>query len=270
MIDSNKNLTFWNNAAKTTINRTEFAGMLMEGREFEAIYRCRAEQKHFLQFCLLKKNMSVIEIGSGGGRWGFFFADKIKSYIGLDISHEMVKNAIIERDRRRLQNIEFICSDFLEFNSDEKFDIVYFSGVLQYMDDDVVLKSIKKASLLLKQDGIIISRDTIQTEKRVEKNSEYPVVYRLGKEYIELFKREHFNLQYSEISFPHKRFTNLSNRIYKLPFINYFIAYLFRELLCFFDNILGNPDFLKTKELISSLSDNNIQEHRFFKYVRIK
>lgn len=271
MIDSAKNVAFWNKVAQQTNKKhPEFSGMLMDGNDFEAIYRCRSEQKHFLKFCPLKKNMSIIEIGSGGGRWGFFFAEKVLSYTGLDISPEMVKIATEERNRRCLNNINFVCSDFRKFKTDDKFDIVYFSGVLQYMDDHVVSECIKKASVLLKDNGIIISRDTIQTEKRIEKNGEYPAIYRLMKEYADLFKKESFSLQYSKVSYCHKRFTKISNRFYSFPFVSYTMAYILREMLCLIDNILGKPNFLKASEHRKIPIDNNLQEHRFFKYERDK
>lgn len=271
MIDSDKNIAFWDAAAEKSNDKNKnFAGMLMEGHEFEAAYRCRAEQKHILNIYPLTSETRILEVGSGGGRWGFFFADKVCGYIGLDISRKMVEIAESDRIRRDLSNIRFECCDFLEFTCDEKFDLVYFSGVLQYMDDPVVKQCIAKASEILSETGLIISRDTIQTTKRVEKASDYPVIYRTSAEYKEIFESKGYDLKYSALSYEHKRFTGLAAKLYDIPGITYGLAYTFREILCIIDNMLGKPAFLKTPQHKISLGKENPQEHRFFKYVRVR
>lgn len=271
MIDVEKNVAFWNRTAlRTAENKAEFAGMLMAGREFEALYRCKAEQKHFANICPLAKHMTILEIGSGGGRWGFYFADKVASYTGLDISSEMIRISNEKRVKNRVDNINFICIDFLEFNPGVKYDVIYFSGVLQYMDDAIALASIVKARALLKENGVVISRDTIQSKCRIEKNGDYPVVYRLAMEYVDIFKKAHFLLEYSHVSYAKKRFTKIASRLYRLPVVTYSMAYIFREILCCIENVLGNPNYLKTKEMKNRPKEVNPQQHCFFKYVREK
>jgi hypothetical protein len=41
-----------------------------------------------------------------------------------------------------------------------------------------------------------------------------------------------------------------------------------RELLCIVDDLLGNPSFLKTDLHLLELKADNVQEHRFSRYVR--
>jgi len=271
MIDNEKNIAFWDLAAQQSEkNRKAFAGMLMEGREFEALYRCRAEQEHLLKMFSPTHETRVLEVGSGGGRWGFFFADKVGAYVGLDLSPKMVDIAEAERVRRNLPNVRFECCDFLQFDEKEKFDLVYFSGVLQYMDDAVVAQCIARASGVLSEGGIIISRDSVQTAERVEKTGEYPVVYRLEAEYRAIFEAGGYDLQYSDLSYEHKRFTGLAARLYDIPGVTYGIAYAFREALCRVDDMLGNPGFLKTRKHKRLMKQENPQEHKFFKYARKK
>ena len=200
MIDNKKNIAFWNKEAeKSRSNDKAFAGMLMSERKFAAIYRCEAEESRLLSIFFPTPTTKILEIGSGGGRWGFFFADKVGSYLGLDISPSMIEIAEEERVRRKLNNISFECNDLLEFDTEERFDLIYFSGVLQYMDDAIVTKSIAKASKLLSDDGYIISRDSIQTIERVEKAGDYPVVYRTTEEYRSLFQTGGFKMNYSNV-----------------------------------------------------------------------
>ena len=269
MIDNEKNIAFWDREAqRSQSNKKGFAGMLMSGREFEAIYRCEAEQDRFLTLFTSTPTARVLEVGSGGGRWGFFLADKIGEYIGIDISPSMIAVAEQERKGRNLSNVRFECRNLLDFETSQKFDLVYFSGVLQYMDDDVVAKCIAMAASLLNSGGMVISRDSVQMDRRVEKAGEYPVIFRTQAEYRTLYEREGFALDESGLSYQHKRFTILASKLYGLPGVTYKMAYAFREVLCLLDDALGNPGLLKTGKHKKELEKDNLQEHRFFKYVR--
>ena len=148
MIDNQKNVHFWDKAALKHTNRSApYAGMLMEGRgrEFEVIYRLNAEHEHLSKLFNCLPSSRVLEVGSGGGRWAIFFADRIATYVGLDISPKMVELAEAECGRRRLTNTQFSCTSLIDYNNADQFDLIYFSSVLQYMDDDVVAATIAKA-----------------------------------------------------------------------------------------------------------------------------
>lgn len=268
MIDKNKNLEFWNKAAlKSNPDNRSLAGMLVGGNEFEAIYRRLEEQKHFQKICSIDKQTRILEVGCGGGRWGFWLEDKVLEYIGIDISPQMIQIAELERSQHDLKNIKFKCTNFNDFESNNKFDIVYFSSVLQYMDEEDVVKSIKKAKFLLKKNGIIISRDTIQSKKRNCKTGDYPVIYRTISEYVKLFENEDYELDYTAESYKQKRFKGLAYSIYKLSCSNYTIACFIREILCninaLIELLLINKYRYKNKYNIIE----NKQEHRFFKYI---
>lgn len=269
MTQTNKNIEFWNRTAVSTSSvRRAFAGMLMEGAEFESIYRCKAEQSHFLNLTGITKSLNVLEVGSGGGRWGLFLADLINSYVGLDISASMVAIAEADRAEKNLKNVRYECLRLLDFKTDSKFDLIYFSGVLQYMDDNEISDSIAVADSLLTNSGIIISRDSIQTEKRVEKTGDYPVIYRTESEYQALFKAAGFELDYSNLSYQHKRFTQIASSFFRVPGVTYRLAYNLRELMCTIDNLFKNPRILKRKKFRSELDLINKQEHRFFRYIK--
>lgn len=270
MIDKEKNVAFWDRAASRSraTDRAAFAGMLMEGREFEAMYRCIAEQERMLTIFTPTKSSRVLEIGSGGGRWAAFFSTRVKQYIGLDISPQMIAIAEAERIRSGLLNVEYECQDFLDYESSAPFDLIFFSGVLQYMDDSAVAACISKANRLLAPSGVVISRDSIQVHSRVEKIGEYPVIYRTEEEYIKIFESAGFKQTYSNLSYLHKRFTQIASKLYGLPGVNYRMAYGFRELLCFLDASLGEPRFLKTKRYFDEVRNENPQQHKLFRYVR--
>lgn len=269
MINNDKNIAFWDKTAERFGDgNAAYAGMLMDGRKFEAIYRVEAEQARFLTIFTPTANSRVLEVGSGGGRWGFFLAPHVARYTGLDISPKMISIARDECARRKLTNAQFECLNLLDYQSDEKFDLIFFSGVLQYMDDETVSAVLDKAAGLLEPDGSFISRDSVQLEKRVVKTGDYPVIYRTPEEYRELFNEAGFVRIFMDLSYPAKRFTNIASRIFNLPGISYRMAAAVRDGLCTLDNALGNPAWLKTDRHKRELRQVNQQEHRFFKYVR--
>lgn len=269
MIDNEKNVAFWDKAAAHHASGSvPFAGMLMEGREFEAMYRLEAEQKHFLTLFQCTPESRILEVGSGGGRWAFFLAKQVASYVGLDISPKMIEISEAECLRRGLANAKFMCTSLIEYKSSEKFDLIFFSGVLQYMDDEVVTESLNRAVRMLAPGGVVISRDSVQLERRIEKTGDYPVIYRTSEEYRAIFDASGLERTYMAVSYPAKRFTNFASRLYRLPFITYSMACAVRGILCAVDNLLGNPNLLKTKRHKHELLQQNLQEHRFFRYGR--
>ncbi|MEM2772334.1 MAG: class I SAM-dependent methyltransferase [Candidatus Pacearchaeota archaeon] len=78
--------------------------------------------------------IEVLDIGCGTGRYFHLFnGDKIKRFVGIDISPHMLKIAMENppfKDKINIKNIELICDDFLEIKNIGKFDFVYSIGVL--------------------------------------------------------------------------------------------------------------------------------------------
>lgn len=269
MINNDKNIAFWEKTAERFGDgNAAYAGMLMGGRKFEAIYRVEAEQARFLTIFTPTANSRVLEVGSGGGRWGFFLAPNVAHYTGLDISPKMTSIAKNECMRRQLTNTRFECLNLLDYQTVEKFDLIFFSGVLQYMDDETITAVLAKASGMLESKGFFISRDSVQLQTRVVKTGDYPVIYRTPEEYQDLFKVAGFKRIFMDLSYPAKRFTNIASRLFNLPGVSYPMAAAVRDGICAIDNALGKPDFLKTAQHKRELLEVNQQEHRFFKYVR--
>jgi len=272
VIDNEKNIAFWNNNARqSNPEKGMFAGMLTGTSEFDALYRCVSEQETFLSIFKPTQDMRILEVGSGGGRWGFWLSDMVGEYVGIDISTEMVEIARREGRRRKLTNIRFECSTLPDFTGGEEFDLVYFSGVLQCMDDAVVKQCIDKADEILRKSGrrkVIISRDTVREVERLEKVGDYPAIFRTVDEYVGFFRENGYVLDRSELSYVPRRFTTVVSSLYKFPLMNYRRAYAVRETLCKIDELLGSPKLLKKKQDRRRGSSPHKTEHKFFKYVK--
>jgi SAM-dependent methyltransferase len=269
-LDKVKNVEFWDKAARESkLENKSLAGMLAEGREFDAIYRSKAERERFSSFYSPPPNASVLEVGSGGGRWALYLADKVKAYVGIDISQNMVSLAEEICSASELENVQFECTDLENHDANVKYDLIYFSGVLQYMDDETVSSCLNMAISLLTEEGVIISRDSIQLKFRVERQGDYPVIYRTEREYADIFQQEGLERTYLHLSYDAKRFTRLASRIYQIPGISYQVAYFLREIFCSVNSLLGEPKFLMPTGYSSIDNAENAQQHVFSKYVQV-
>lgn len=99
------------------------------------------------------KSMHMLDIGVGGGRTTNYFANKVKHYIGIDYSKEM-----IDICQKRFPSLEFLNCDVrnMDMFQDNSFDLVFFSfnGIDNLGHDDrlIALKEIRR--VCKKPDGI--------------------------------------------------------------------------------------------------------------------
>lgn len=267
MFDNEKNIEFWDRIAQQTApNRGAHAGMLMQGRDFEAIDRCRGEESRFLEISPPLHGARVLEVGCGGGRWAAFLSPRVEFYLGIDISPRMIELSRHTGSELGLRNAQFQCRDLRKLEAPQ-FDLIYFSGVLQYMSDEDVRTTLLAATRLLNTEGVFISRDSVQTNARVELTGDYPVIYRKEGEYRRFFAELGFEPTYSGLSYEHRRFTKIAGRVFKLT-DSYMVASTARRFLCAIDSCLGEPWFLKPADLRDELRRDDRREHRFFKYER--
>lgn len=70
------------------------------------------------------KSMRMLDIGVGGGRTTNYFANRVKHYIGIDYSKEM-----IDICQKKFSCLEFLHCDVrnMAIFGDNSFDIVFFS-----------------------------------------------------------------------------------------------------------------------------------------------
>jgi ubiquinone/menaquinone biosynthesis C-methylase UbiE len=110
----------------------------------------------------VENERSVLEIGCGNGDMGISIAKKGLRVTGLDISKNMIRNAQRKSINNGLTNIRFEQTDFLSYDTDEKFDYVilpYFLNI--FPDEEVVKRILKKAISYMKPGGYILIADEL-------------------------------------------------------------------------------------------------------------
>jgi ubiquinone/menaquinone biosynthesis C-methylase UbiE len=266
-MDTEKIKSFWNDVATSSEHKDKKnSGMLGPGTKFFEDYRIIQEEKVFNELIDITKIKNVLEVGCGGGRWSFYLSDKVNFVKGIDISSEMINLSKKNAEEQNIKNVDFEEIDFLDLSEDVKYDLVYFSGVLQYIDDGSIKKIAEKLKTIINQDSIVLSRDTMQSAKRVVKNGNYPVTYRTMDEYIGLFKSQNFALRENILAYKMPRFTRVLSMFYTLPFFSLNFTLFIGSILGGINNLLGNPKFLMNKGLIKTIESGNTQDHIFTIY----
>src|SRR5439155_22835785 len=82
---------------------------------------------------------SVLDVGCGSGRYAEAFAQPgVKRIVGIDLSDKMIELA---RKRTDYSNTkpEFVCGDFMEFKTNETFDLAIAMGFFDYIADPLPL-----------------------------------------------------------------------------------------------------------------------------------
>ncbi len=166
----NKSQKFWDKQAK----RYDYSE-----RQFETVFKeVVAKTKEYLN-----ANDDVLDFGCATGTKTIELVDRVKHIHGLDISTEMIKEAIKKKSKTNIKNISF--SQGTIFNNDlEKVSLekIISYGVIHLLDDKE--KVIQRIYELLKPGGLFISTTACLKDKMAFKNrlefSAFLLIKKLG------------------------------------------------------------------------------------------
>ena len=114
----------------------------------------------FLELLGNYRDKRVLEIGCGTGRLAVRIAPYAREFVGVDISPRTVEAA---KEHLPYGNTRLVCSDFLQWNGDGEFDIIYSSLTFMHISDK--LGAIRKVAALLASGGrFVLSIDKNTSE----------------------------------------------------------------------------------------------------------
>ena len=122
----------------------------------------RSTEKRFNEYnigSLFSKNKNVLDIGSNCGFVSLYTSEFVKSVTGVEINPFLVKISNDTKDFLNIQNVKFVCSTFEEYNTEEKFDIVYSFANDSTIDNNTTFnfeEYIQKILFLLSSGGLLI------------------------------------------------------------------------------------------------------------------
>ena len=124
-------------------------------------YMDKWDGEKFIESMQLDKSKSVLEIGIGTGRLAIKIAPYCNSLCGIDISEKTIRRA--DENLSMYKNIKLICGDFMFYEFETQFDVIYSSLTFMHIQDK--LSAIQKIADLLTNNGLfVLSIDKNQNE----------------------------------------------------------------------------------------------------------
>ncbi len=129
-----------------------------------------------LNKCLTKKTIRILDIGCGSGTISLYLANKGYKVRGIDISKKAIQACKDSAKNLNIENVEFEMCEFPKEIPTGKYDLVFFSEVIEHLPNDgLALREIHK---LLNPGGILF----------LSTPSKNAPLYRLG--YAKKFDKE--------------------------------------------------------------------------------
>lgn len=94
---------------------------------------------------------SALEIGCGIGIISEFIAKNVEVVLGIDISEENIKFA-----KATVSDVTFYCSDFLEYQAENKFDLITLFDVLEHIPKEIHRDVFKRINEISNKNTIIL------------------------------------------------------------------------------------------------------------------
>jgi hypothetical protein len=165
-------------------------------------YRHYFELQHVNRIVRFTRDMNVLEIGSGNGRWVVSVAPFVKHYTGVDSDHEGMTIARAEIQRLGIANVDLREMDIGDFKGDRPYDLIYFSGVAEFLEDDQLHVALKNFSPWFKDTTILLDRSTLNRNRpSVQRSRDGFYIYRTPLQLEEIFGEYGFVLKYHKPSY---------------------------------------------------------------------
>lgn len=115
-------------------------------------YMDKWDGPEFIEKMCLDEDKSVLEVGVGTGRLAIRVAPLCGEFCGIDISPKTIERA--QKNLAELWNISLICGDFLSYEFDRFFDVIYSSLTFMHIEDKQ--RAIDKIAGLLSYAGKLV------------------------------------------------------------------------------------------------------------------
>ncbi len=140
---------FWNRKART-FPRFE------EGEDTYEAGVLKTIREHGVDF----RGASVLDVGCGSGMYTIRIAREAERVTALDISETMLDILRHDATEQGLSNIDYVRSDWMDFDSDATFDVVFCSMTPAIRDDETRMKLLGHAgkwTVFMGFDGVMES-----------------------------------------------------------------------------------------------------------------
>lgn len=168
--------------------------------------KMKIERTRIFRLLDISKNTTILDMGAGVGVWSFELAPKCKKVTAVEFSKKLIGIAKIEARKRGINNIVFIHKSAQDFKTDEKYDIVFISGLIMYLNDREVKKLLENVDGYTEHGSLILLREPTGVEDRYEiidqwseaLQTDYSAIYRNRDELVNLFIEAKFCLKFED------------------------------------------------------------------------
>ena len=194
-IDQDSVKRFWDERAARYVELPIESLANLEQDADNLALKIRLETNKVFEYLPNLTGKAVLDLGAGAGQWAFRFCERGAQVTAVEYSEQFAKVGEREAQRRGHDSVRFIISPAEDYDSDQKFDVVFISGLLIYLNDDQLIQLVGKLSEFCKPGAKIILRDGTGVGSRYELNASYSehlqaaysAIYRTADEYISLF-----------------------------------------------------------------------------------
>lgn len=124
-------------------------------------YMDKWDGQAFIDSMELSNERSVLEIGVGTGRLAVLVAPLCGKFYGIDISPKTIERS--KENLAEFENVRLTCADFLSYEFDHSFDVVYSSLTFMHIEDKQ--RAVNKIAGLLNDAGrFVLSIDKNPSE----------------------------------------------------------------------------------------------------------
>ncbi len=201
--------SFWNKRAEKYIKEETLSATNLEEDIKLQKMKVELERDKILSSIQLNKEDICLDLGCGFGAWSEILSPFVKKIIGVDYIPKMIEIAKQNAKDRKINNIEYFCSNATSFKTTEKFNFIFISGLLLYLSNKDIKRMVssilkysnKSTRLVLREPTGTKGQYTIIDEYSESLNESYSAIYRTRQELISIFEEIGFFLDMDDDMF---------------------------------------------------------------------
>jgi len=211
VIDQDKVRQFWERRAED-YGRLQWESVAnLEQDEERLALKIREETAKVTAWLPDLQGRTVLDLGSGVGQWSLRFCHwGAARVVAVEYVKALGRIAQAQAELQGFDNIEFVTGSVEAFDSGERFDLVFVSGLFLYLNDLQLEAVMEKLPRLLRPNGRLMIRDSIGVQKRHEihdrysehLDSNYSAIYRTRDFFVDALSEKGLSLEQDEQIFP--------------------------------------------------------------------
>ncbi|MBN4061889.1 class I SAM-dependent methyltransferase [Bacteroidales bacterium AH-315-I05] len=176
---------YWKNAKPSILGP-----YMMDGFGFPigaGQFRFQAECKIVKRLIQRFNNHCMLDLGCGVGYWTEYFARQFTKVIAVEASPSLFESMM--QRCAKYPNVHPLQGDVLSFKPEESYSMIFFGGMLMYLNESDVIALLRKLIPFIEKGGAILCRESTVHKGTMVRNGTYQAIYRSVKTYTDIFEK---------------------------------------------------------------------------------